>query len=87
MRIRAIKAKKFAENVQMKHRVTHKYKIITAVQLNGKVRDMVKVSADADNDATEAAARIAPKVRPFIERKTIKKVIVVPKKPSNIVVG
>jgi leucyl-tRNA synthetase len=57
------------------------------VQVNGKLRDVIKVPAGADNAALEAAARSSEKVKPFIAGKTIKKVIVVPKKLVNIAVG
>jgi leucyl-tRNA synthetase len=57
------------------------------VSVNGKMRDVIKVPADADNAALEAAAKAAEKVKPFLEGKTIKKVIVVPKKMVNLVVG
>jgi leucyl-tRNA synthetase len=57
------------------------------VQVNGKLRDVIKVSATADNATIEAAARTSEKVQPFITGKTIKKIIVVPKKLVNIVVG
>jgi leucyl-tRNA synthetase len=55
------------------------------VQVNGKLRDVIKVPADADNAALEAAARLSEKVKPFLEGKTIKKVIVVPRKLVNII--
>jgi leucyl-tRNA synthetase len=57
------------------------------VQVNGKLRDVIKVPANADNAAVEAAARAAEKAQPFLAGKTIKKVIVVPKKLVNLVVG
>jgi len=57
------------------------------VQVNGKLRDVIKVSATADNAMLEAAAKASEKVKPFVDGKTIKKVIVVPKKLVNIVVG
>jgi leucyl-tRNA synthetase len=57
------------------------------VQVNGKLRDVIKVSATADNATIEAAARVSEKVQQFIAGKTIKKVIVVPKKLVNIAVG
>ena len=56
------------------------------VQVNGKLRDVIKVPANADNAALEAAARASEKVQQFIAGKTIKKVIVVPKKLVNIAV-
>ena len=57
------------------------------VQTNGKLRDVIKVPADADNAAIQAAALASEKIKPLIEGKTIKKVIVVPKKLVNIVVS
>ncbi len=57
------------------------------VQVNGKLRDVIKIPATADNAAIEAAAKASEKVKPFIDGKTIKKVIIVPKKLVNIAVG
>ncbi len=57
------------------------------VQVNGKLRDVIKVPVDADNAMIEAAAKESEKVQPFIEGKTIKKVIIVPKKMVNLIVG
>jgi leucyl-tRNA synthetase len=57
------------------------------VQVNGKLRDVVRVPADIAQADLEAVAKASPKVKPFIEGKTIKKVIVIPKKLVNIVVG
>ncbi len=57
------------------------------VQVNGKLRDVIKVAANADNATVEAAAKSSEKVKQFIDGKAIKKVIVVPKKLVNIVVA
>ena len=57
------------------------------VQVNGKLRDVIKVPAGASQAELEAAALASEKVKPFIEGKTIKKIIVVPKKLVNIAVG
>ena len=57
------------------------------VSVNGKMRDVIRVAADADSATLEAAAKAADKVKPFLEGKTIKKVIVVPKKMVNLVVA
>jgi leucyl-tRNA synthetase len=57
------------------------------VQVNGKLRDVIKVSANAAQADLEAAAKNSEKVKLFIEGKTIKKVIVVPKKMVNLIVG
>jgi len=55
------------------------------VQVNGKLRDVIKVPANADNATLEAAAKASEKAKPFLDGKTIKKIIVVPKKLINIV--
>jgi len=57
------------------------------VQVNGKLRDVIKVPADASEADLEAAAKASEKVKPFLDGKTIRKVIVLPKKLVNIVVG
>jgi leucyl-tRNA synthetase len=58
-----------------------------AVQVNGKLRDIIKVPSDISQADLEAAAKSAEKVKAFVDGKAIKKVIVVPKKLVNIVVG
>jgi len=57
------------------------------VQVNGKFRDTIKVAVDADNATLEAAAKASEKVQPFIAGKAIKKVIIVPKRMVNLIVG
>jgi leucyl-tRNA synthetase len=57
------------------------------VQVNGKLRDVIRVAATADNATLEAAARASEKVQPFLAGKTIRKVIVVPGKLVNIAVA
>ncbi|MGH7977879.1 MAG: leucine--tRNA ligase [Limisphaerales bacterium] len=57
------------------------------VQINGKLREVIKVPAEADNSAIQSAALASEKIKPLLEGKTIKKVIVVPKKLVNIVAG
>ena len=57
------------------------------MQVNGKLRDRIIVPADASQADIEKAAFACEKVKPFIEGKTVKKVIVVPKKLVNIAVG
>jgi len=47
------------------------------VQVNGKVRARVTLDASLDSKAVEAAALACEDVQPFIEGKTVKKVIVV----------
>ena len=55
------------------------------VQVNGKKRDVIKVPLTATNVELEALALKNEKVQQFVAGKTIKKVIVVPKKLVNIV--
>jgi len=57
------------------------------VQVNGKLRDVIKVHANAPQSDLEAAALASDKVKPFLESKTIRKVIVLPKRLVNIVVA
>ncbi len=57
------------------------------VQVNGKLRDVIRVPAGADAATLEATARAAEKVQSFLEGKTVRKVIVVPRKMVNLVVG
>ncbi len=56
------------------------------VQVNGKLRDVIRVPADASQADIEAAAKASEKVKTYIDGKTIKKVIIVPKKLVNIAV-
>ncbi len=55
------------------------------VQVNGKLRDVIRVPATASAADLEAAARGSEKVKPFLEGKTVRKVIVLPRKLVNIV--
>ena len=57
------------------------------VQINGKLRGRIVVAADATAAQIEAAALADEKVKVFLEGKTVKKVIVVPKKLVNLVVA
>jgi len=55
------------------------------VQVNGKLRDVIKAAIATDNATLEAAALASEKVQQFLAGKTIKKIIIVPKKLINIV--
>lgn len=57
------------------------------LQVNGKVRDRVTVALNATDADLEAAARANPKVQNALDGKTIRKVVVVPKKLVNVVAG
>jgi len=58
-----------------------------AVQINGKVRSRVTVSADADRETLEAEALADDRVKELLTGKTVRKVIVVPGRLVNIVAG
>jgi leucyl-tRNA synthetase len=55
------------------------------VQVNGKLRSKINVSADADNESIEATALADDKIVTNLEGKTVRKVIVVPGRLVNIV--
>ena len=57
------------------------------VSVNGKLRDVIKVSATATQAELETAALATVKIKAALDGKSVKKVIVVPKKMVNIVVG
>ena len=61
--------------------------LLIVVQVNGKVRGKVTVPADADKETVEATALADTNVSRFIEGKTLRKVIVVPGRLVNVVVG
>jgi len=55
------------------------------VQVNGKKRGEIRLPADADDRAAEAAALAEPNVARFIEGQTVRKVVVVRGRLVNIV--
>jgi len=57
------------------------------VQVNGKLRAKIKVSADADKESVQTLALAEDNVQRFVDGKTIRKIIVVPKKLVNVVVS
>jgi leucyl-tRNA synthetase len=56
------------------------------VQINGKLRDRIVVSADASNAEVEAAALASERIKQFLEGRPVKKVIIIPTRLVNIVV-
>jgi leucyl-tRNA synthetase len=56
------------------------------LQINGKVRDRMKMPSLATDDQMKAAALANPKIQDRITGKTVRNVIVVPRKLVNIVV-
>jgi len=61
--------------------------IVVAVQVNGKLRGTIELPKDADTKTAEGAALAEENVKRTIEGKTVRKIIVVPNKIVNIVVG
>jgi leucyl-tRNA synthetase len=58
-----------------------------AVQVNGKVRSQVNVPADADAAALEAAARGDEKIAGYLDGATVRRVVAVPGRLVNFVLG
>jgi leucyl-tRNA synthetase len=58
-----------------------------AVQVNGKVRSQVTVPADADAAALEAAARSDEKIAGYLDGATVRRVVAVPGRLVNFVLG
>ncbi|MGI9093679.1 MAG: leucine--tRNA ligase [Mycobacteriales bacterium] len=58
-----------------------------AVQVNGKLRATVTVASDANATAMESAARAEPRVTAQLDGATVRKVIAVPGRLVNFVVG
>lgn len=61
--------------------------ITLVIQIMGKTRGTIQVPASADKAALEQYARESEAAQRYIEGKTIRKVIVVPKKLVNFVIG
>jgi leucyl-tRNA synthetase len=61
--------------------------LLIIVQVNGKLRGKITVDASAAEDEIKAAALADDKVKSFTDGKSLKKVIYVPGKLVNIVVG
>jgi leucyl-tRNA synthetase len=57
------------------------------VQVNGKLRGRIAVPADASRESVQEVALADANVQKHIEGKTIRKVIVIPEKLVNVVVG
>jgi leucyl-tRNA synthetase len=55
------------------------------IQVNGKVRDRMKMSIQASEEEIKNAALALPKIRELAAGKQIHKVVVIPKKLVNIV--
>ena len=58
-----------------------------AVQVNGKLRGEVQVAASADDAEIRETAARDPKISGWLQGKTVKKVVVIPKRLVNFVVA
>ena len=58
-----------------------------AVQINGKVRDRIKIAPKASKEEIEKTAMASDKIQKYLETSEIKKVIVVPGRIINIIVA
>ena len=56
------------------------------LQVNGKVRDRMRASIHATEAELKAAALASPRIKGLIAGKTVRNVIVIPKKLVNVVV-
>jgi len=61
--------------------------LTVVIQVNGKLRSKLMVAPDVREEAVKSAALADDKVQPFLEGKSVKKVVYVPGKLVNIVVG
>jgi leucyl-tRNA synthetase len=61
--------------------------VLVVVQVNGKLRSRVTVPAGTGEEGLKACALTDEKVLPFLEGREVKKVVCVPDKLVNIVVG
>ncbi len=55
------------------------------IQVNGKIRSRIDVEIDLNKSDLESCALDDPRIRSFIEGKTVRKVIAIPGKLVNIV--
>ena len=56
-------------------------------QVNSKVRAQLAVVPDTDNQTLERLARAEPKIQKYLEGKTVRKTVIVPRRLINFVVG
>jgi len=63
----------------------HKTEVTVVVQVDGKVRGRLLVDVDAADDQVRQLALGDDRVRPWLERRRVEKVVVVPNRLVNIV--
>ena len=56
------------------------------IQINGKLRDRIKMPIAATEEELKTAALASPNIQPRVSGKTVRNVIVVPKRLVNVVV-
>jgi leucyl-tRNA synthetase len=61
--------------------------ILIVVQINGKLRSRITADADATEEEIRSMALADARVREYTDGKTLKKLVVVPKKLVSIVVA
>jgi leucyl-tRNA synthetase len=61
--------------------------ITVVIQVNGKLRSKITVATDSDEESVKSAALADEKVKPFIEGKSVRKVVYVAGKLVNVVVA
>ncbi len=61
-------------------------KIVFIIQINGKVRDKMEIDATLNQNQIEDLVLHAPKIKPWLQDKPVKKIIFVPGKLINIVI-
>ena len=57
------------------------------IQVNGKVRDRLQVSADIDEAAAQELALASPRVQGYTKGKAVRQTVYVPGRLVNVVVG
>ncbi|MGC9336670.1 MAG: class I tRNA ligase family protein, partial [Candidatus Cloacimonadia bacterium] len=72
---------KFNEKYLIKEEVTY------VIQINGKLRSKIVVDADTPQNEVEKLALSNSKIQKYVKEKPIKRIITIPKKLVNIVVG
>ena len=68
-------------------RLTHEDKFTLAVQVNGKLRSTIRISRNANQQLLQQAALDDPKVQHWLKDKSLQRVIAVPGRVVNLVVG
>jgi len=76
-----------AKWLQVDESALEKSLVEIVIQVNGKLRGKMAVGTDMGNDEIEQQARTLENVEKFLEEKSIRKVIHVPGKLVNFVVG